>query len=234
MIERILNGLDGGKVLDVATHEGHFVQILIENLKSYSEIAGIDTNEKAVETAQNNLTQENIRFWVMDAEHLEFEDATFDTVTISASLHHLANIPRVLDEMLRVLKPGGHFILIEMYEDGQTEAERTSVYLHQWVAKVDTALGILHHKTLARQEFANYVAGLGLNHLEYYDFRDEDSDPKEKARIEQLESLIESIIMRAEGTRNDAKFKERGVELLQRLHKFGAQREPVLIIVGEK
>ena len=234
MIERILNGLDGGKVLDVATHEGHFVQILIENLKSYSEIAGIDTNEKAVETAQNNLTQENIRFWVMDAEHLEFEDATFDTVTISASLHHLANIPRVLDEMLRVLKPGGHFILIEMHQDGQTAAERRSIFLHQWVAEVDSALGYLHNKTLARQEFVNYVTDLGLRKVEYYDYRDKDSNPKEKARIKQLESLIEGTIQRAEVTSNYPKFKKRGEALLQQLYKSGAQREPILIIVGEK
>ena len=234
MIERILNDLDGGKVLDVATHEGHFVQILAENLKSYMEIVGIDISEKDVKTAQNNLTQENIRFWVMDAEHLEFEDATFDTVTISASLHHLANIPRVLDEMLRALKPGGHFILIEMHENGQTDAERTSISLHQWVAEVDTALGFLHHKTLTRQEFVNYVTGLELSHVEYYDFRDEDSDPKEKTRIEQLESLIERTIRRAGVTSFYAEFKKRGEALLQQLYKSGAQREPVLIIVGEK
>ena len=234
MIERILNDLDGGKVLDVATHEGHFVRILMENLKSYSEIVGVDLNEQAIETAKGRLAQEKVRFLVMDAEHLEFEEASFDTVTISASLHHLANIPRVLDEMLRVLKPGGHFILIEMHESGQTEAERTSISLHQWVAEVDSALGYLHNKTLARQEFVNYVTDLGLRKVEYYDYRDKDSNPKEKARIEQSESLIEGTIQRAEVTSNYPKFKKRGEALLQQLYKSGAQREPVLIIVGEK
>jgi ubiquinone/menaquinone biosynthesis C-methylase UbiE len=75
----------------------------------------------------------------MDAERLCFEDDSFDTVAISASLRHLSHIQRVLDEMVRVLKPGGHFIAAEMHRDGQTEAELTSVYLHQWVAQVDTA-----------------------------------------------------------------------------------------------
>ena len=55
MIERILSGIDGGKVLDIATYEGHFVRILKENLKSYSEIVGIDVNEQAIETARGRL-----------------------------------------------------------------------------------------------------------------------------------------------------------------------------------
>lgn len=234
VIEGILREVDGGKVLDVATYEGHFVQILMENLKSYTEIVGIDINEKAIETARDKLAQENVRFLVMEAEHLEFDDAFFDTVTISASLHHIANIQLVLSEMKRVLKPGGHFILVEMHLDGQTEAEQTSIYLHQWVAEVDSSLGYLHNKTLTRQEFVNHVTDLGLSHVEYYDHRDKESDPKEKTRIEQLEGLIDRTIQRAEKISNLAKLKERGEALRQRLHNVGAQREPIIVIVGKK
>jgi ubiquinone/menaquinone biosynthesis C-methylase UbiE len=233
-IERMLRGIDGGKVLDVATHEGHFVRILMENLKSYKEIVGIDVNEESIETAIKNLAQENVRFLVMDAERLDFEDESIDTVNISASLHHLANIPRVLDEMDRVLTPGGHFIIVEMHRDGQTEAALTSIYLHQWVAEVDTALGYLHNSTLARQELVNYMARLDLSNVEYDDYIDIASDPMEKARIEQLERLIERTIQRAEGTNNYGKFEARGNELLYRLHKTGAQREPIIIVVGKK
>jgi len=234
MIERILRDIDGGKVLDVATNEGHFVQVLAENLKSYVKIVGIDISEDAIGEARKNLPRENIRFLVMDAEQLDFKDESFDTVTISASLHHLANIPRVLGEMERVLKPGGHFIIIEMHEDSQTETERTSVYLHQWVAEVDSALGHLHNKTLSRQEFVNYATELGLSRLKYHDHQDKDSDPKEKARIEQLESLIARTVQRAERTSHFTKFEARGKELLERLHNIGAQREPVVIVVGKK
>ena len=67
---------------------------------------------------------------------------------------------------------------------GQTEAELTSIYLHHWVAEVDSALGRLHDSTLARQEFVDYVASLGLSQVEFYDYTDRDSDPMERARIE--------------------------------------------------
>jgi 2-polyprenyl-3-methyl-5-hydroxy-6-metoxy-1,4-benzoquinol methylase len=234
VIQGVLRNIDGGKVLDVATHEGHFVQILMKNLKSYKEIVGIDISEKAIEIARRTLKQDDILFLVMNAEDLDLENESFDTVNISASLHHIANIQPVLDEMVRVLKPGGHFIIVEMHRDGQTQAELTSVYLHQWVAEVDSALGHLHNKTLSRQEFVNYVTNLGLCKVEWYDYSDKDSDPKEKSRIEQLEGLVERTIQRAKNTSNHAGLKERGEALLQRLHDVGAQREPIIIVVGKK
>ena len=234
VIERILGTIDGGEVLDVATHEGHFVQILMKNLKSYTEIVGIDISEKAIEIARRTLKQDDVRFLVMNAEALDFENESFDTVNISASLHHVPNIQQVLDEMIRVLKPGGHFIIVEMHRDGQTQAELTSVFLHQWVAEVDSALGHLHNKTLSRQEIVNYVNTLGLCEVEWYDYSDKDSDTKEKSRIEQLEGLVERTTQRAKNTNNHARLKERGEALLQRLHDAGAQREPIIIVAGKK
>lgn len=155
-------------------------------------------------------------------------------MTISASLHHLANIPRVISEMVRVRKPGGHFILVEMHRDGQTAAALTSAYLHEWVVEVDTALGLLHNRTLALQEFTDYVADLGLHDVAFYHDTEIDSDPKEEIRVEQLNDLIKRTMQRAENATNHTELKERGVRLRQRLHKIGAQREPIILIVGVK
>lgn len=234
IFEKALRDIDGGRILDVATQEGHFTQILMENLKTYSEIVGIDINEQAIETARDTIGQDGVRFLVMNAEQLDFEDESFDTVSISASLHHLSNIQQVLEEMKRVLKTGGYFILAEMHRDGQREAELTSVYLHQWVAEVDSALGRLHNSTLARQELVDYVVSLGFRNIEFHDSFDRDSDPMEKGRIDQLESLIERVIQRAEEASNYSEFKKRGEELRKRLYKVGAQREPILVLIGEK
>jgi ubiquinone/menaquinone biosynthesis C-methylase UbiE len=234
VIESGLGSIVGGRVLDVATQDGGFVQILMEHLKSYTEIVGIDIHERAIERAGDNIHQEGIRFLVMNAEELDFKDEDFDTVSISASLHHLSNIRQVLEEMNRVLKSGGHFILVEMHRDGQTEAELTSVYLHQWAAEVDSALGRLHNPTFSRQEIVDVVESMELEDTEIYDYVDRDSDPLERTRIEQLEGLIERLIRRADGVRNDLELKARGEKLHQRLRKVGAQREPILLVVGNK
>ena len=233
-IEKALSGIVGGRVLDVATKEGHFVQMLMKNLQSYTEIVGIDISERAIETARHAFGRSDVRFLVMDADQLDFADESFDTVSVSAALHHLPNIPRVLNEMERVLKPGGHFILVEMHRDGQTKAERTFVHLHHWVAEVDSALGQLHNRTLARQAFVDHVAGLGLSQVAFYDDTDRESDPMEKTRIEHLEGLIDRMIRRAERASNCRELEERGEELRQRLYEVGAQREPILVIIGQK
>jgi SAM-dependent methyltransferase len=49
----------------------------------------------------------NIKFQQMDAQNLEFEDASFDVVGCSLAIFYLPDIPGALQGMLRVLKPGG-------------------------------------------------------------------------------------------------------------------------------
>ena len=60
-------------------------------------------------------------------------------------------------------------------------------------------------------------------------FVDSDSAPMEKARIEQLESLIDRVSQRAGVT-----LKAQGEALRQRLYEVGARQEPRLIMIGEK
>ena len=234
IFELALSKVAGGRVLDIATGEGGFVRILAQNLKSYAQIIGVDASERAIKTAQNAFSQENIRFIPMDAEQLSFDDESFDTLSISASLHHLGDIPQVLAEARRVLKPGGHFIVAEMHRDAQTEAQLSIVYLHHWVAQVDTALGIPHNSTLTRQELFDYVVSLDLYNVTCYDFSDTASDPMDETKIMELESLIDRTIARAKGVSNYAVLKQRGEQVRQRLWDVGVQREPVIVITGER
>ncbi len=234
ILRQVLGDIAGGRVLDVATGEGSFVGVLIENLKNYTDITGIDASGRAIETARSTFSQENVHFMQMDAEHLDFEDQSFDTVNISASLHHLANVPQVLAEMKRVLKPGGHLIITEMLRDGQTDPQLTAVRIHHWAAEVDSALGVIHNKTLARQELVELVKGLSLCNVEFYDVVDTDSDPMDEAMVKQVKGYMDRFVQRAGGLPNYKTLKQRGEELCQRLHEVGGQREPVIIIVGKK
>ena len=58
---------------------------------------------------------------------MDYPDETFEVVAISNTLHHIEHYDKVLAEMLRVLKPGGFFILNEMYRDGQDAAQQVHV-----------------------------------------------------------------------------------------------------------
>ena len=234
IFQQALSEIVGGRVLDVATQRGGFVRILTENLLSYTEIIGIDSSEEVLEAAQHGLHLDGIRFACMDASRMGFEDESFDTVAISASLHHLTDVVPVLWEMKRVLRKGGNLILAEMHRDGQTEAQLTFVHLHHWVAAVDSALGSVHNRTLARQEIVDHVEALELRHVRFHDSRDSDGDPMDESQIERLNALIDRTLQRAKAVSGYERFKQRGEELRRRLHAVGAQREPGIVIVGEK
>ena len=51
------------------------------------------------------------------AEQLPFDDGSFDLITCVNSLHHIARPPRALDEMARVLAPGGRIVLEDFIAD---------------------------------------------------------------------------------------------------------------------
>lgn len=55
----------------------------------------------------------NINFVVCDAEHLPFNEETFDLVHCRATLHHIPEPAKAILEISRVIKKGGHFYLRE-------------------------------------------------------------------------------------------------------------------------
>jgi SAM-dependent methyltransferase len=234
LFEQALSEIQGGWVLDVATGRGGFVELLTHRLRGYSQIVGVDIAAHMIADAFKNTKQERTHFVQMDAKRLGFADESFDTVSISASLHHLANAAPVVVEMERVLRPGGHLVVAEMHRDAPTEAQLTSVRLHTWAAAVDLAVGLPHYPTLTRQQIVDLVAGLDLQRVSVYDWADEDSDPLDEDRITSLEAVFERYLSRARGLPDYLDIEAQAEALRRRLREIGAQSEPRIVIVGEK
>jgi ubiquinone/menaquinone biosynthesis C-methylase UbiE len=232
--EELFANLDGGRVLDVATGEGGYINILQRYLRSYTSIIGVDTSSRVVRIAQNANQNPKFHFIQMDAEQLGFETGAFNTVNISASLHHLENVTRVLEEMKRVLKSGGKFILTEMHRDGMTEAQFNAVRIHHWAAAVDTNLGSLHDRTFAREEMLDFIDRLNLRNVTIRDFPNTDSDPMDEKAIQSIEGYLNRYIQRAQKATSSEILIQQVEELRRSLHEKGLQREPVLIVVAEK
>jgi ubiquinone/menaquinone biosynthesis C-methylase UbiE len=232
--EELFTDLDGGRVLDVATGEGGYISILQRYLNSYASIIGVDASGRVIQTAQRAFQKPEIHFVQMDAEQLGFGTGTFDTVNISASLHHLENVSRVLAEMKRVLKSGGKFILTEMHRDGTTEAQFNAVRIHHWAATVDTSLGTLHDRTFARDEMLNFIEELNLRNVTIRDFPNTDSNPRDEKAIQSIESYLDRYIQRAQKAAGSEILIQQSEELRRSLHEKGLHREPVLIVVAEK
>jgi ubiquinone/menaquinone biosynthesis C-methylase UbiE len=227
--------ISGGRVLDVATGNGQFVGFLAEGLLDYVEIIGIDTNERAEPVFEEALKdRQGIRFVKMDAEELRFSDASFDTVCLSNLLHHMADLPRVLGEMTRVLRPRGCFIVSEMYRDKQTKTQRTHVLLHDWWGRIDAARGVFRAQTYTREEILGCVRDLDLEDLATHDLCDLSADPKDPETVAQLATGIERYIERAATLPNATELQERGRRLLQRVREVGFHSATTLLAVRRK
>jgi SAM-dependent methyltransferase len=227
----IFNDLSAERILDVATGSGGFIHFLIEGLKEYSEITGVDNNERAAAGfAEAFKDNPKIHFRKMDAAALEFADESFDLVCISNSLHHLDPQP-VLQEMLRVLRPGGTLLISEMVRDNQTETQMTHVLLHHWWAEVDRLNGILHRETCTRQELLDLASPLGLMEVWVHDFSELEENPHDPRILEELEPVFERYIQRAEGNPG---LQARGLELKQRMEQVGFHSATTVVIKGRK
>ena len=227
----LIGNIPGGKILDVATGNGNFIHFLMEGLLDYSEIIGIDI-KAGLETAfAEQFGGQPVRYQQMDAAKLQFNDAEFDTVCISNSLHHMPDLPATLREMLRVLKPGGYFIVSEMFRDNQTETQMTHVHLHHWWGAVDQACGVFHGGTLRREEIIETVASLGLIELRTNNLMELSENPHNPEILAELEPVIERYIQRADGY---PELQARGEELRQRLKEIGFDGATSLLVVGKK
>jgi SAM-dependent methyltransferase len=228
----VLGDLSGGRVLDVASGAGSFVQFLLDGLRDHGEIVGIDSNpERSAAFAEAFGDRDDVRLVEMDAHHLAFPDASFDTVCISNSLHHFADPAPVLAEMLRVLRPGGHLVVNEMYRDGQSETQETHVLLHHWWAAVGRQRGDVHRETYRRAEIVEIVEGLGLADLRLADLADPDEDPHDPETVAELESAIDRYVALAE---DQPELQQRGEDLRTRLREVGARSATQLVAVGRR
>lgn len=253
-IARRLGSVSGGKVLDVATAGGGFIDTLMKTLKAYDSFVGIDycasdESRKNMEAAKKRFEGKPVQFFQMNAENLQFEDESFDTVCMSHSLHHLDKIDRVLIEMKRVLKSNGHFILQECYCDGeQTEAQKADEREHEWEAQIDSLLGITHNKTLTRQKIMDVAQSLKLKELEIFDSthsidclfcerKYECEDPKNQTTLQKSFKDIDNAIKRIENypdLQTRKHLMEEGEKIKGEIAKSGLSSASHLFIIGKK
>lgn len=114
----------GQTVLDVATGRGAVLYPLTNTLGASGKLIGIDISPRMIQETSKELAQKKLE-WIelrcMDAEELDFPEATFDAVFCGFALFFLPNVPKALSEFKRVLKPGGTLAISTWGEDSQVD-----------------------------------------------------------------------------------------------------------------
>ncbi len=150
-----LAGGASGRALDVATGGGHTA--LCTARMGWSVTAG-DISPRMLEGAARLLRDEGLPLEtrLFPAEAIPFPDATFDLVTTRVAPHHFSSPKRFVAEVARVLKPGGHFLLIDgTVPDGDPETEA-------WLHSVEKWRDPSHGRFLSRASWEALVQASGL------------------------------------------------------------------------
>lgn len=101
-------------VLDVATGTADLAISVAKKAAAGSHIVGIDLSEGMLEVGRRKAVGLPVILQQGDAEAMTFADATFDRVCVAFGVRNFEHLARGLQEMCRVLKPGGRLVVLEL------------------------------------------------------------------------------------------------------------------------
>ena len=149
----------GGRILEVGVGTG----ISLPDYSDRNTLCGVDISEQMLLKAKERVAELGLShvegLWVMDAEHLDFPDNSFDVVVAQYVVTTVPNPEATLDEFARVLRPGGEIILVSRV--GAEAGLRRS--LEKWFAPATRKLGWRTQFAFERYEqWAARTEGLDL------------------------------------------------------------------------
>lgn len=111
------------QLLDIATGTGDFA-ILAQKILQPEKITAVDISEGMMNVGKEKVAarglQDTISFEVQDCANLTFADNSFDVATVAFGVRNFEDIDKSFQEVLRVLKPGGVFLFIELTTPQET------------------------------------------------------------------------------------------------------------------
>ena len=118
-IMSFLNIQQGQSILDVGCGTGDDVLSLAELVGKTGCVVGVDSSENMIEEAKKRSklrggNKISIELHVGNAHHLDFADNTFDCSRAERLLMHVDDPSKVIAEMAKVTKPGGHIVIFDL------------------------------------------------------------------------------------------------------------------------
>lgn len=114
-VVKIIKNQKPKTVLDIATGTGDLAIMMAK--ATDAKITGFDLSAGMLEVGRKKIVELNLENRIEmiqgDAEKMPFDDNSFDCITVAFGVRNFENLKKGLDEIYRVLKPGGKFVILE-------------------------------------------------------------------------------------------------------------------------
>ena len=151
-IQQLLD-LKPKRILDVATGTAD-VAIMASGILHPEKIIGIDISEGMLEIGKKKVEklglQANIELLNGDSETINFDDNSFDAVTVAFGVRNFENLEKGLSEIMRVLKPGGRLVVLEF---SKPKMKATKIFYNLYMKIVAPNMGKLFSKNRSAYQY---------------------------------------------------------------------------------
>ncbi|NES86245.1 MAG: bifunctional demethylmenaquinone methyltransferase/2-methoxy-6-polyprenyl-1,4-benzoquinol methylase UbiE, partial [Moorea sp. SIO2B7] len=110
--------------LDICCGTGDLAQLLAKRVGTTGEVFGVDFSPEQLAIARQRWSSQfcdlPLRWLEGDALNLPFDDNKFDCATMGYGLRNVTDIPRCLEELNRVLKPGAKAAILDFHRPSQS------------------------------------------------------------------------------------------------------------------
>ena len=170
----------GHRVLDIAGGTGDLALAFAKKVGKTGQVVHTDINEAMLRNGRDRLLDAGVALptVVCDAEHLPFDDAYFDRVSVAFGLRNMTHKDQALAEMSRVLKPGGKLLVLEFSKVAPPLERAYDWYsfnvlprLGQWVAGDDASYRYLAESIRMhpdQQTLKSMMLKGGFNHVDFH------------------------------------------------------------------
>jgi SAM-dependent methyltransferase len=107
------------------------------------KVTAIDLSKDLIDRCQRENPKSNVTYVCMDARNIVYPDVGFDLVCERASLHHILEWERVLNEMVRLSSK--NIWIEEPLDDPRNEAKRNTMLAQRFYLELQTEVGYSHY-----------------------------------------------------------------------------------------
>lgn len=164
----------GEVCVDLGSGRGNDVIRLAEEVGEKGYVFGIDISEGMIAKAKANLEKfevNNAKILQAELEQIPLRDKSANLVISNCTINHASNKPAVWGEVFRILKPGGRFVVSDIYATQPIDDE----YRNDPVAVAECWAG-----SVTRAEYLTMLEEAGFSEIKIF----EESEPYAKGKAE--------------------------------------------------